>query len=111
MIYEVTTAATDLKVIPANELEEIAQNVLMIITTQKFTVPMDRAFGINATMLDAPINASQAKITAEIVSAVKEFEPRARVTNVFFDGNFSNGELDIRVQFELVKDKLRGGVF
>lgn len=111
MIYEVTTAATDLKINPANELEEIAQNVLMIITTPKFTVPLDRGFGISTEFLDAPISGRQAKIAAEVVSAVKEFEPRARVTNVIFDGDFANGELDIRVQFELDENKLRGGVF
>ena len=109
MIYEVTTAAADLKIIPANEPEEIAQNVLMIITTPKFTVPLDRGFGIRATMLDAPIN--QAKIAAEIVSAVKEFEPRAQITNVIFAGERANGELNIRVQFKLVERNLRGGVF
>ena len=111
MIYEVTTAATDLKIIPANELEEIAQNILMIITTQKFTAPLDRGFGLSVTQLDDPISASQAKLTAEIVAAVKEFEPRARVTNVFFNGDFSGGKLNIRVQFELVEKNLRGGVF
>lgn len=111
MIYEVTTAASELKIIPATEIEEIAQNVLTIITTPKFTAPLDRGFGISAAMLDAPISASQAKIAAEIVAAVKEFEPRAQITNVFFDGNFANGELNIRVQFKLVKKNLRGGVF
>lgn len=111
MIYEVTTSAKELKIIPATEAEEIAQNILMIITTQKMTAPLDRGFGINAGMLDEPISASQAKIAAEIVAAVKEYEPRAQITNVFFDGNFSNGELNIRVQFKLIEKNLRGGVF
>ena len=109
MVYEVTTSAKDLKIIPATEVEEIAQNVLMIITTPKFTAPLDRGFGISAAMLDAPISASQAKTAAEI--AVKEFEPRAQITNVFFDGDFANGKLNIRVQFKLVEKNLRGGVF
>ncbi len=110
-MYEVTIGAKEIKIIPTTEVEEIAQNLLMIITTQKFTVPLDRVFGISAEFLDAPISASQAKIAAEVVSAVKEFEPRARITNVIFDGNFSEGKLNIRVQFELVEKNLRGGVF
>ena len=111
MIHEVTTGATELKIIPETELEEIAQNVLMILTTQKYTVPLDRGFGLSVTQLDAPISLSQAKMAAEIVAAVKNYEPRAQITNVFFDGDFSNGELNIRVQFKLVEKNLRGGVF
>lgn len=111
MTYEVTSAAKELKIIPASELEEIAQNILMIITTPKYTAPLDREFGISVSMLDAPINANQAKIAAEIVAAVKEYEPRAQITGVYFDGSFSNGELNIRVQFKLIEEKLRGGVF
>ena len=111
MIYEVTPSASELKIIPATELEEIAQNVLTIITTQKYTAPLDRGFGLSTTQIDEPISASQAKMAAEIVAAVKEFEPRAQITNVFFDGNFANGELNIRVQFKLVEKNLRGGVF
>lgn len=111
MIYEVTTSASELKIIPTTELEEIAQNILMIITTQKFTAPLDRGFGLSTTQIDEPISAGQAKIAAEIVAAVKEFEPRAQITNVFFDGNFANGELNIRVQFKIIEKNLRGGVF
>lgn len=110
MIYEVMSGG-EVKINPATELEEIAQNILMIITTPKYTVPLDREFGISAAMLDAPISASQARTAAEVVSAVKKFEPRAQVTNVYFDGNLMGGEMNIRVQFKLVEKNLRGGVF
>ena len=46
-----------------------------------------------------------------IVTAAKEYEPRAQITNVIFDGELSEGKLNIRVQFKLVEKKLRGGVF
>ena len=105
MIYELTAGAGEVKIKPANELEEIAQNILTIITTAKMSAPLDRGFGISAAMLDAPISASQAKVAAEVVSAVKEFEPRAQITNVIFDGEFSEGKLNFRVQFKLVENK------
>lgn len=111
MIYEMTARAGEVKIIPTSELEEIAQNLLTIITTAKNTAPLDRGFGISAAMLDAPISANQAKIAAEIVTAAKEYEPRAQITNVIFDGELSEGKLNIRVQFKLVEKKLRGGVF
>lgn len=110
-IYEVTANTNDLKIFPSSELEEITQNVRMIITTQKFSVPMDRNFGINSAMIDQPIAAARAKLTAEIIAAVRDFEPRAKVTNVFFEGNEMDGLLNVRVQFRIIKRNLRGGVF
>ena len=110
-IYEVTTNTSEIKIFPSSEVEEITQNVRMIITTQKFSVPCDRNFGISAAMIDQPLAAARAKLTAEIVAAVNNFEPRAKVTNVFFDGNEMGGELSVRVQFRIIKKNLRGGVF
>lgn len=100
MIYEVTTNTHDWKIFPRNEIEEIAQNILMIISTQKYTVPLFREFGVNFSQLDAPINAMQAKMTAEVVSAVQKFESRAKVTEVLFNSN-DFAELDITVRFML----------
>lgn len=111
MTVEVTANTNDLKVFPSSEIEEITQNVRMIITTPKGTVPMDRFFGIDSALIDMPLAAARAKMTASIVSAVKTFEPRAAVTNVFYEGNEMDGLLNIRVQFKVVERNLRGGVF
>ena len=109
-IYEVTTNTSEINIFPSSELEEITQNVRMIITTQKFSLPMDRAFGISAAMIDQPFAAARAKLTAEIVAAVNNFEPRAKVTEVIFLGNEMDGILDVKVRFRIVKRNLRGYV-
>ena len=109
-IFEVTANTNDLKIFPSSELEEITQNVRMIITTQKFSVPMDRNFGINSAMTDKPISAARAKLIAEIVAAVNEFEPRAKVTEVIFLDNEMDGILNVKVRFKLIKKNLRGFV-
>jgi len=100
-IYEITSRADDIKIFPESELEEIAQNVRMIISTQKFSVPLDRAFGLNAAMLDQPLAAARTKLTAEIISAVRTFEPRAAVTEVIFLANEMSGVLDVKVRFRI----------
>lgn len=46
---------------PTSEAAEILQNIRTIITTTKYSVPLDRDFGINADMLDLPINVAQAR--------------------------------------------------
>ena len=110
MTLEISNAATPIKIMPANEIEEIVQNVRMIISTLKGTVPMDREFGLNGALLDEPISATQAKMTASIAAAIKKFEPRARLAGVSYDGQLSDGELKMTVQIEIVERNLRGGL-
>lgn len=100
MIYEISTNTTDWKIFPSTELEEISQNILMIILTPKYSVPLDRAFGIDYTLLDAPINNSQALMTAEIVQAINTFEPRAKVTEIIYNSS-DLAKLDCTVRFRL----------
>lgn len=111
MTLDITADLRDVKIMPSTEFEEIAQNVQMILATQKFSVPMDRAFGINAAMLDAPIAATQARLSAEIATAIREQEPRARVQQVFYTGMPADGQLKVTVRIEVVEKRLRGGVF
>ena len=100
MTTDITLDLTDISLMPATETEEIIQNVRMILMTQKYTVPLDRGFGIDGKFIDEPIPAVQARATSEITSAVNKCEPRARVKKVFFDGDES-GRLGIRVRIEI----------
>jgi len=43
------------------DVAEVMQNVRIILTTRKGTVPLDRDFGISQEFLDSPINITQAK--------------------------------------------------
>ena len=100
MTTDITLDLTDISLMPASETEEIIQNVQMILMTQKYTVPLDRGFGIDGKFIDEPIVAAQARATSEITSAVNSQEPRARVKKVFFDGD-ETGRLGIRVRIEI----------
>lgn len=102
-IFEVKVGLQDINFMPSSELEEIAQNVLTIISTTKFSVPLDRGFGIDTQLLDSPLPAVKAKLTAEIVAAVAQFEPRARVTEVLFGGQPISGFVQPVVRFRLAK--------
>lgn len=89
------TAATNAAVnfAPATTAEEILQNVRTILATPVCSVPLDRAFGVNAEVLDLPLPVAQSRIAAEIVQAVQKFEPRAEVTYVRFSGDGTAGKL------------------
>lgn len=72
---------------PATVAEEVLQNVRTIISTIKYSVPMDREFDIDGTVVDRPINLAKAHLTNEIFRAVRRYEPRAVIESVEFTGD------------------------
>ena len=78
----VSARPAEVVVAPASRAEEIAQNVRMILTTPKGTVPLDRDFGLSFTVLDQPLPRAMALLAGEIVEQVARYEPRAEVIEV-----------------------------
>ncbi len=103
MMYEISIVnATDkINFSPATVEEEVLQNVRTILTTVKYSVPLDREFGLSATMLDDPMPIAQAKLSAEIVGAIRRWEPRARVVEVKYEGDGMDGVLRPKVRLEI----------
>ncbi|WP_342449203.1 GPW/gp25 family protein [Acetomicrobium sp. S15 = DSM 107314] len=60
------------------------QNVRTILTTIRGSVPLDREFGIDGTLIDQPTPVARAKLTGEIVAALNQYEPRVKVVKVTF---------------------------
>lgn len=71
---------------PASVVEEVIQNVRTIITTIKYSIPLDRGFGIDGDVVDLPINVAQAKLTNEIFRAIRRYQPRAVIESIAFKG-------------------------
>lgn len=72
---------------PVNEVQEILQNVRTILTTYKFSVPLDREFGISAIFLDEAQTRATAILSSEIAEAINLYEPRAKLREINFTGN------------------------
>lgn len=97
-IFEITPNNTsNINFAPENEAFEILQNVRTILSTPKFSVPLDRDFGINTTLLDKPTPIAKAKLSSEIILAIKKYEPRAKITKITFTGDM-DGKLQPKVQ-------------
>lgn len=75
---------TKINLAPATREEEILQNVAVIISTPKFSVPLDRGLGMAQRFLDKPIQTAQPILISEVLDAIEEYEPRAEVENVSF---------------------------
>ena len=102
MELDVTAQLGEVSFRPDGTIEEILQNVRTILTTPVYSVPLDRSFGLSATMLDAPMPVAQAKLTAEIIAAVHKWEPRVRVTKVMYEGDAADGVLRPKVRVRIV---------
>lgn len=90
-IIDVTAELEGVSFAPGNELEEILQNVRTILTTMKGSVPLDRDFGLDGSVLDRPVNALRTVLTTNIIEVVEQYEPRVKVTQVSFSGNADEG--------------------
>lgn len=73
--YSVNFAATG--------VDEILQNVAFIMSTTKFSCPLDRDFGWNSG-IDEPMHIRKAKYINELTEALMTFEPRVIVVSVNF---------------------------
>lgn len=97
MEYEVTSTLNQVD-FGATGVNEILQNIRTIVSTPKYSVPLNREFGVLNTALDAPVSVRQARNTAEIIAAVHRWEPRARVTRVTYEGDAKEGILRPKVR-------------
>lgn len=82
-----TVTAGDLSALHLNETDTVAavlQNIKIILTTQRGSVPMYRDFGIPMDFLDQPMPVAKAKMIAAVREAVEKWEPRAKVLSMAF---------------------------
>jgi phage baseplate assembly protein W len=69
----------------ATGINEVLQNVRVITNTAVGTVMGDRKFGLDDKYLDAPQNAAQSMIVAEVCAGLTYFEPRVTFKRMLFD--------------------------
>jgi phage baseplate assembly protein W len=99
----VDTADSSIVIAPASVADEIVQNVRMIITTPKGSVPLDRDFGLDFSVIDRPAPVAKALLDVEIVSQVARYEPRARVDQVIWNDDQA-GAMDGRLLPQVMID-------
>ncbi len=54
-------------------------------------------------MLDRPTPRAMAAMQAEIVQAIRKYEPRCKVKRVSFDGDL-DGRLNVKVRIEILEE-------
>lgn len=84
MLYQITAEAQALRLNETGTVASVIQNIKILLTTFKGTVPLDRDFGLSAEMIDRPISAARVLYMAELREAIETYEPRATVRSVTF---------------------------
>jgi len=72
---------------PTNVVLEVGQNIYNLLSTAKYSVPLNRNFGLSTTYIDQPINIIKARLRAEIIEAIATYEPRFTVQSIDFTTN------------------------
>ena len=85
---------------PPDPVREILQNVRTILTTYKYSVPLDREFGIAANFLDESQPRAVNLLASEMADALAKFEPRAKLREVRIESD-SDGKFWPRVKIRL----------
>lgn len=62
--------------------EEVVQNVDTLLATAPGSVPLARALGTPQDLVDAPESAVGASLQADVIRAVRTYEPRVKVQSV-----------------------------
>lgn len=98
-------SAADLNKLQFNETDtvrSVMQNIAVILSTLKGTVPMYRDFGVNPEFLDMPMPVAKVRMISEVREAVETWEPRATVVDVSFsDERAAEGVLIPIVEVEI----------
>lgn len=98
-IYDILITPAKINFAPQNSYEEILQNVITICSTIKGSRPMDRDFGVSSLIIDEPTPAITAKFNAEILAALKKYEPRAEVQKITWQ--FVNEKLTPKISIRI----------
>lgn len=80
-----------------SELSEIKRNILTLMSTPMFTIPMDRSFGIDYSCVDSPIEVAKNTLSVEIIDKIEIYEPRVTVKNIAFEA-CDSGQFIVKIE-------------
>ncbi len=105
MTYKVNSAESyTLSLQQNSEVFSVLQNIALLLNTKRGTVPMYRDFGLPMEFVDKPIDVAETMAFVEISDALEEFEPRAKLEDVWFE-KAANGTMTITVEVSIADEQ------
>jgi len=78
-------SADDLSSVKLNEADHVAaviQEVAVVLSTRRGSIPLYRNFGLPMRFLDMPVNIAEPVMIAEVTEALQEFVPSVELIRV-----------------------------
>lgn len=66
----------------SDTVREVLQNIRLILSTPKGSVPLYREFGLSQTFIDKPLPVARNLLAVAVQDAIETFEPRAQFLDV-----------------------------
>ncbi len=83
-------------------VSDVLQNIAVILSTPKGSVPLYRDFGLDCSFLDKPMPIAKMMMRVEIREAIEKWEPRAKFKGITFSEDITNpGALRPTVEVEI----------
>lgn len=76
--------------IDGNITDDILDCLKNILITPAGTVPFDRNFGIDMSIIDEPLNLAEGKLIVEFTRKIQQYEPRVKIKQVIFSLDKNN---------------------
>lgn len=82
-----------------NTVRSVLQNVAIILSVWRGTVPMDRSIGLSGEVLHKPAPVAQSMLCADVKETVEKYEPRCEVVNVSVteDGGILKPSVEVNI--------------
>lgn len=107
-----TTEQIELKINPETVVDEVLQNLWFLYSSIEYDVPLNRAFGLNATYLDKPIETAKALAMSDIFEKTELYEPRAEIVDITFKVDYERGIIkpivEVRINEEYNEEEYTG---
>lgn len=71
-------------VVGATGLTGLAQEIRTVLATRKGSVPLDREFGLDWSVIDCPVQSFKSRYVADVSQQVERYVPRVKVLKVQF---------------------------
>lgn len=78
--------------------EDDLKNLKHLFSTSTGTYPMNRDFGIDTDIMDAPVFVAKTMLSVEYHNKVEQYMPHLEVTDVSFSANPDNGSITPHVR-------------
>lgn len=89
-------------IIGATGMTAILQNIRVIISSEMYSVPLDRGFAHDNSFIDSPAPLAAARLTASLMDALEKYEPRIEIDSI----EFATGDVQTRLMQGALQPKI-----